>query len=69
MKTAALQRDRCPTSKEMKYGTSAYDGALAAASDIEYDDQFEVWFSEANVTYYYDRFKSNYISPAVPKQK
>ena len=47
----------------------SYDGALAAASDIEYDDQFEVWFSEANVTYYYDRFKSNYISPAVPKQK
>jgi hypothetical protein len=47
----------------------SYDGALAAASDIEYDDQFEVWFSEANVTYYYDRFKSNYISPAVPEQK
>lgn len=53
----------------MKYGTSAMTVHIAAASDIEYDDQFEVWFSEANVTYYYDRFKSNYISPAVPEQK
>lgn len=46
----------------------SYDGALTAASDIEYDDQLEVWFSEANVTYYYDRFKDDYV-PAVPEQK
>lgn len=40
----------------------AYEGAYQIECDNVYDKVYESWFAEAKITYYYDRFKDEYIS-------